>query len=213
LSGAGCGASRFSRAWPFPVIFPAASGDKNFSFMIYNRQRRVRLLPKQLDHFAFEVASTLKLGRRWFDVSLVDDAEIQRLNGEFRGQSKPTDVLSFPWAAANRKFEGRVEAFEELNGFVGDVVISTQTAARDAAEEGMSLDVKLRQLILHGVLHLLGYDHESDKGKMHRLERKLRKQFGINKLERTSAEAEPKCPPPGKGQRRTAARPGKGDTA
>jgi probable rRNA maturation factor len=84
------------------------------------------------------------------------------LNHRFRGKPQPTDVLSFP-----------VDPGE--NGYLGDVVISAETARRNARRSGRSLREELRILILHGVLHLLGYNHETDRGQMNRLERKLRR--------------------------------------
>jgi len=142
--------------------------------MICNRQRRVRLDVKGLEDFALEVAEELNLGKRWFDVGLVDDAEMQKLNSAFRRKKTPTDVLSFPWArdAAPPGVSGIFQ--RELEGFLGDIVISAQTAARDAAEECITLNLKIRQLILHGALHLLGYDHQTDHGEMLALERESR---------------------------------------
>jgi probable rRNA maturation factor len=80
-------------------------------------------------------------------------------------------VLSFPVAQ---------EAFEKLEGLeLGDVVISVEQAARQAKENGLDLDAELAQLILHGLLHLCGYDHETDKGEMNRLELRLRRRLRI----------------------------------
>ena len=89
----------------------------------------------------------------------VGDREMRRVNRQFRGNDKPTDVLSFPG--------------EE--GHLGDILISVPTARRQAAEAGHGPDRELRVLLLHGVLHCLGYDHETDQGEMERLERRLRK--------------------------------------
>ena len=84
-------------------------------------------------------------------VALVDDAEIHRLNASYRGKDRPTDVLAF----AQREGDGVLD--ETL---LGDVVISLDTAARQAAERGHALEAEVRELLVHGVLHLLGYDHE-----------------------------------------------------
>ena len=87
------------------------------------------------------------------------------------GEGGTTDVLSFP--------AGQVE-FEKVEGvMLGDVVISVEQAARQAAEHGLSFENEVEQLILHGVLHLCGYDHETDSGEMNRLEVRLRRRLGI----------------------------------
>lgn len=96
------------------------------------------------------------------DVLLADDRTLRRLNREFRGKDKATDVLSFP-------------AVEELAGeFAGDMAISLDTAARQAREHGHSLRDEVRILLLHGLLHLNGMDHETDRGEMAAKEAKLR---------------------------------------
>lgn len=101
-------------------------------------------------------------------VLLTGDAEIQRLNWEFRGKNKPTDVLSFP-AGENA---GRSRA-------AGDLAISVETAAREAQRLGHALNLELKILLLHGTLHLAGYDHEADSGEMARKEEALRRKLGL----------------------------------
>ena len=98
-------------------------------------------------------------------VLLTTDAGIRSLNRRFRKKNKATDVLSFP---AIR------DGFTEGSAFAGDLAISVETAARQAREQGHRLSVELRVLMLHGLLHLAGYDHEADKGEMARKERRLR---------------------------------------
>jgi probable rRNA maturation factor len=100
-----------------------------------------------------------------FTVRFVGDAGMRRLNRVFRGLDRPTDVLSFPGAQSP---EGR---------HLGDVVVSIPHARRQAREEGHSLDRELRELVLHGILHCLGHDHETDDGEMDRLERRLRRRL------------------------------------
>ena len=97
-------------------------------------------------------------------VAIVSDARVRALNRKFRRQDKATDVLSFP---------------AEERGYLGDVVISSGVAERQARDVGHSLATELRVLALHGLLHLLGYDHERDDGRMARLERRLRKRGGL----------------------------------
>ena len=94
-------------------------------------------------------------------VLLTTDAAIRKLNKQFRGMNKATDVLSFP-------------AYEMAEGVAGDLAVSVDTARRQAAEQGHALGVEIKVLVLHGLLHLAGYDHETDKGEMARRERVLR---------------------------------------
>ncbi len=94
-------------------------------------------------------------------VLLTTDAPIRRLNRQFRGKNNATDVLSFPAAAM-------------AGNEVGDVAISVETALRQSTACGHSLSVELKVLILHGLLHLAGYDHETDEGQMAKRERALR---------------------------------------
>lgn len=98
-------------------------------------------------------------------VLFTSDRRMRELNREWRQKDRPTDVLSFPGADTP---EGR---------HLGDVAISVPTARRQAAEAGHSLERELRILLLHGVLHCLGYDHEEDDGEMERLEARLRAQW------------------------------------
>jgi probable rRNA maturation factor len=102
-------------------------------------------------------------------VLLTTDRTIRRLNREFRGLDKPTDVLSFPTDAA---FPGEEK-------IAGDLAISVPTAQRQAAACGHSLAMELKVLLLHGLLHLAGYDHETDSGQMARRERTLRARLGL----------------------------------
>jgi probable rRNA maturation factor len=97
-------------------------------------------------------------------VALVSDARLRALNRRFRKKDRTTDVLSFP---------------SEQPGYLGDVVIAVGVAVRQARTAGHSLGTELRVLALHGLLHLLGYDHERDDGRMARLERRLRTRGGL----------------------------------
>ena len=100
------------------------------------------------------------------DVLLTSDAEIKRLNKAFRGKNKATDVLSFP-------------APEEAEGVAGDLAVSLDTAAKQAVAHGHSLRDEVRILLLHGLLHLAGEDHETDAGEMAARESELRKQLKL----------------------------------
>jgi len=104
-------------------------------------------------------------------VAFVSDRAMRELNRMWRHKRGTTDVLSFP--AGQDEFE-RVEG-----STLGDVVISVEQAARQAAEHGLEFEEEVAQLILHGLLHLCGYDHETDTGEMNRLELRLRRRLGI----------------------------------
>ncbi len=97
-------------------------------------------------------------------VALVPDARVRALNRQYRKKDAPTDVLSFP---------------ADERGHLGDVVIAAGVARRQARDAGHSLATELRVLALHGLLHLLGYDHERDDGRMARAERRLRRRGGL----------------------------------
>jgi probable rRNA maturation factor len=100
-------------------------------------------------------------------VLVTGNRELRALNRRFRGQDHATDVLSFPTVA------------DAADGFQGDIALSAQIAAASAARLGHSIADELKILILHGVLHLAGYDHESDRGEMSRLEARLRSKFSL----------------------------------
>jgi probable rRNA maturation factor len=99
-------------------------------------------------------------------VLLTGDATLRRLNRTFRGKNKATDVLSFP-------------AVESGLGVAGDLAISLETAARQAVRFGHSLRDEVRVLLLHGILHLAGFDHEKDAGEMAAREAELRRELGV----------------------------------
>jgi probable rRNA maturation factor len=105
------------------------------------------------------------------DVLLADDATLKRLNRTYRGKNKATDVLSFP--AAYNEFAGE-------NQTAGDLAISLETAARQASAYGHSLRDEVRILLLHGLLHLHGMDHEIDRGEMAARELELRRELGLS---------------------------------
>jgi probable rRNA maturation factor len=143
--------------------------------MILNRQKRIRIQLGGLARFEARLRRELRLGGREMTVCFVEDREIARLNKKFRGKAKPTDVLSFP-AVGN----GNAQLPSKRGGeYLGDIAISPETARRNAQRGGRSLDDELRVLMLHGVLHLLGHDHETDNGLMERKEMRLRRKFGL----------------------------------
>ncbi len=120
-------------------------------------RRRLRLFQDTL--------TTLLTAGRAFTCLLTSDAELRRLNSTFLGQDYPTDVLSFP----------ALEGEESL----GELAISAPRAKAQAAEFGHAIETEIEILMLHGALHLLGHDHESDKGAMRRLESRWRRKLGL----------------------------------
>ena len=138
---------------------------------IINRQRRRKIDPNAEREFADKALRAIDSTRQSVTIVFVSDAAIKKLNRQFRGKNYATDVLSFPTQA---------EDFERDNqSHLGEVVISVERAAAQAKENGLTFSNEVEQLILHGLLHLSGYDHETDHGEMNRLELRLRKKLGI----------------------------------
>ena len=162
--------------------------------MILNQQENYVVNLSRLEENVRELRQALGLSRRECNVCLVDDRTIRRLNLLYLGKKRATDVLSFPWVAQQRVPRTRCgrarpahprrsvtdRAAREFRNFLGDIVISVETAKRNARQEGHSTLNEIRWLILHGLLHLLGYNHESDQGEMTRLELALRRRLGIS---------------------------------
>jgi probable rRNA maturation factor len=146
---------------------------------VINRQKRVNVDAAGLRRFARTLHAQLGLGQRRFDVTLIESSEMKRLNRLFRGQPEATDVLSFPWHQEESIDPSGLIGQIDLCNFLGDIVISTEIALRNAAEDGCTVDVEIRHLMLHGLLHLLGYDHEHDGGEMAELELSLRRELKI----------------------------------
>jgi probable rRNA maturation factor len=138
---------------------------------VVNRQRRRRVDAERWREFGVKALSAIGAKEKSATVVFVSDRAMRDLNRRFRGLNKTTDVLSFP--AERADFE------EPLESGLGDVVISVERAEKQAAENHLSLEEELAQLVLHGLLHLCGYDHETDTGEMNRLELSLRGRLGI----------------------------------
>ncbi|HEX8921830.1 MAG TPA: rRNA maturation RNase YbeY [Pyrinomonadaceae bacterium] len=138
---------------------------------VINRQRKLPMDCERWRAFAAKTMRVAPANGAGVTVAFVSDRMMRELNWRWRGKRGTTDVLSFP--------AGQDE-FEKVEGLrLGDVVISVEQAARQAAEHGLSFEGEVAQLILHGVLHLCGYDHEMDRGEMNRLELRLRRRLGI----------------------------------
>jgi probable rRNA maturation factor len=138
---------------------------------VVNRQRRRQMDSKRWIAIAAKALKAIGRENANATVAFVSDRRMRELNRSFRGVDKTTDVLSFPAGANEFPFA------DDLN--LGDIAISVQQAERQAGESGLSLDDEVAQLILHGLLHLCGYDHETDDGEMNRLEVRLRRRLGL----------------------------------
>src|ERR1051325_2621584 len=137
---------------------------------VVNRQRKLPIDVDRWLEFAAKAAGVVPHASG-FTVAFVSDRAMRELNRMWRHKSGRTDVLSFP---------AEQDEFEKAEGVrLGDVVISVEQAARQAKENRLTLDEEIAQLLLHGLLHLSGYDHETDGGEMNRLELKLRRKLGI----------------------------------
>jgi probable rRNA maturation factor len=138
---------------------------------VVNRQRRVAIDEERWRQLAERSLKKIGVEDKGATVAFVSDRAMRELNRRWRGKRGTTDVLSFP---------AEQEVWEQVEGkMLGDVVISIEQAARQAAENGLTLDEEIAQLILHGLLHLCGYDHERDEGEMNALELRLRRRLGI----------------------------------
>lgn len=160
--------------------------------MILNHQRRVPVSLKPLDDFHRRLCELLRVPSTGFTVCLVSDAVIRHWNRAYRGKNSATDVLSFPFGANSirrRKSSARPlrrstapfprSAGPRKDTYIGDVAIAPAVARRNARRFGRPLRDELSVLILHGALHLLGFDHETDHGEMNRRERRLRRRLGL----------------------------------
>jgi probable rRNA maturation factor len=117
-----------------------------------------------LERFVARARREAGLGRRAVDVLITDSREMRKLNHRFMGKDRPTDVLSFP---------------AEIDGFAGEIAISADVARHSARALGHPLATELKILMLHGMLHLAGHDHQTDRGEMARLEQKLRRKLRL----------------------------------
>ena len=144
--------------------------------MVINRQHNVRVSVVRHARFLSRVRRELRLNGHEFSVCFVSDSEMARLNQRFRNKRGPTDVLSFP--AGERSLTSFTSS-TSFTSFLGDIAISPAAAQRNARRFSRTLDEELRILILHGVLHLLGYDHKADNGEMERKELRLRRKLRL----------------------------------
>lgn len=148
---------------------------------VVNRQRLIPVEKEPLERLVGDALSAIgsiegsnRAGT--VTVALVRDPAIRELNRVYRGKNRPTDVLSFPSG----------DDGSDPERHIGDIIISADTALRQAEESGLNVEREIAELALHGVLHLCGYDHETDGGKMNRLELRLRKRL----LDRTGSSTQ-----------------------
>ena len=133
---------------------------------VINLQRKIKVDIQPLRSFLTELVSVVpEASAKTLSVAFISDRRMKQLNELFRGKASTTDVLSFPYDPA---------PFEPDQHNLGDIVISVEQAQKQADENGLPLEVELKQLVLHGLLHLCGMDHETDNGEMNDRELKLR---------------------------------------
>jgi len=167
--------------------------------MILNRQRGVRVSIPKLEDFLARARGALGVASESLTVCLVTPAEMARWNRAYRGKNRPTDVLSFPTIVSDPRNEAKgrgqrarprrtpwnsasPRAFSSAGfskAYLGDIAIAPAVARDNARRFGRTFDDEMRILILHGMLHLMGYDHEMDNGQMERREQRLRKALGL----------------------------------
>lgn len=138
-----------------------------------NRQRLISINRCRIADVAS--ATLAIIGRESADltVAFVRDRAIRRLNLDYRGKDRATDVLSFPNVEEYDSVDSPSDSF--TGNYLGDVVVSTDTALRQAQEAGLSFEREVSELVIHGILHLCGYDHETDNGEMNRIELRIRR--------------------------------------
>ena len=134
-------------------------------------QRKIKLDLDPIRAFVAGVSANVSEAEgKTFSVAFISDDRMRKLNHTFRGKDSTTDVLSFPHEA---------DEFDPEKNNLGDIVISAEQAAKQATENKLTLETEINQLILHGVLHLCGFDHETDDGEMNARELELRDKLGI----------------------------------
>jgi len=141
---------------------------------VVNRQRLARVDAARVARVGEAALDAVGRSDATLTVAFVRDRAIRKLNSKYRGNDRATDVLSFP-------AQDDLGTDPDTGGgglrYLGDILVSTDTAIRQAADSGLSLEREVDELVIHGVLHLCGYDHETDRGQMNRLELKLRKKL------------------------------------
>lgn len=139
---------------------------------IVNRQRKIKIEAELFKDFAEKTTGLIPAASgKSLVIAFVSDLKMRQLNNTFRGKNLTTDVLSFPF---------EIDEFEIDQCNLGDIAISLEQAKRQAKENNLPFSTEVKQLILHGILHLSGFDHETDNGEMNNLELKLRDKLLID---------------------------------
>jgi probable rRNA maturation factor len=149
----------------------ARRAEPNSAIEVINRQRLYRLDRDTVARLSRAVLDRAGRQDATLTVVFIRDRLMRKLNREFRAIDRPTDVLSFAY------HEGSGFSDPASENHLGDVVISVDTAAAYASKLGLTVSREIEHLVIHGTLHLAGYDHETDNGQMEKLERKLRKEL------------------------------------
>lgn len=148
---------------------------------VINKQRLVAIDRRRVCALAHDTLAALGRTGEGATIAFVRDPAIRKLNSKYRGRDSATDVLSFPsedeTGSVGADIIEPVVIEPEMIDHLGDIVISTDAALRQAEEAGHSLDREVSELLIHGILHLCGYDHETDLGEMNKLELKLRRKL------------------------------------
>ena len=148
--------------------------------IVVNLQRKVKVQSDDFRSFVKACDSIDEAAGKTFSIAFISDRRMKELNKFFRGKDTTTDVLSFPHEPDEFEINSPpATAGDSDKSFLGDIVISVEQAQRQAKENKLSLETEIKQLILHGILHLCGYDHETDNGEMNAREIELRDKLGI----------------------------------
>ena len=160
---------------------------------VVNLQRKVKIDLASVRKYIKEIEAKVdEMNGRTFSVAFVSDDRMKDLNSTFRGKDSTTDVLSFPMSEPQSEPGAVATGFSESSDpknpvatapgsdFLGDIVISAHRAERQARENKLTFEREIQQLILHGVLHLCGYNHETDSGEMNARELELRDRLKIS---------------------------------
>ena len=146
---------------------------------VVNLQRKLPLVSSVFREYTRQLLENVsEAADKEFAVAFVSDRRMRELNKLFRNKDSTTDVLSFPHEPDEFELTAPPAAAGGTD-FLGDIVISAEQAASQAAENGLTLEGEIKQLILHGILHLCGYDHETDNGEMNALEMQVRAKVGL----------------------------------
>ena len=138
---------------------------------VVNRQRKIKIDLERWRKFAGRAAGSVdEAAGKSLTIAFVSNRKMRELNALYRGKLATTDVLSFP---------SEPDEFEDNENFLGDIVISLKQAEKQAEENDLKFETEIKQLILHGILHLCGYDHETDAGEMNERELEFRDKLKI----------------------------------